>query len=235
MKQLWLDADLTASRLRPDPAQWRRLRKVLRFKDGQRVMVADGNGARRTYELSGDTLLANAPLHHAPQHARRIHVGVGVLKGERQSWLLQKLVEVGATDIAPLGLTHCVVKLAADRAEKRKLRWDAIAIEAFEQCGRSQLPTISGVQRLASWLGSLPEGTRVAWCDERDRAVALTKWVADNQTNDLALVIGPEGGLSDEERTLLQRAGAAPVHLGDAVLRAETAAIVATWTAAHTA
>ena len=233
MRQLWLDADLQRKVLRLTGDQRRRLRKVLRLRDGDEVCVADGLGAQRLYTLRGDDLHTVAPITHRPAPERRVHIGVGVLKGERQSWLLQKLVEVGADTIGPLELKHCVVKLDADRADKRLERWQAVVVEAFEQCGRALLPEVHGVQRLAAWIGALPAGCALAWCDERGGAQAIATWAAGEGASDLALVVGPEGGLSDEERALLVHHNATAVHLGDAVLRAETAAIVAAW-AAHT-
>ena len=234
MRQLWLESDLHKPVLHPSADQWRRLRRVLRLRDGDSLTVADGRGARRLYVLNEDGLHAAAPRTEAPGPTRQVHIGVGVLKGERQSWLLQKLVEVGADSIAPLALKHCVVKLEATRADKRVDRWQAVAVEAFEQCGRARLPEVTNVQRLSEWLGSLPEGCALAWCDERGGARAIATWAAGTDATDVALVVGPEGGLSDEERALLVHHGATPVHLGDAVLRAETAAIVAAW-AAHIA
>lgn len=232
MRQLWLDADLREARLRPSSDQRRRLRRVLRLRDGAELLVADGCGNRRRYELQDEELSALDELTTVHSPSPRIHIGVGVLKGERQAWLLQKLVEVGADEIAPLALKHCVVKLDDKRADRRRERWQAVAVEAFEQCGRHTLPIVQGVQRLASWIGRLPEGCELAWCDERGGANAIVRWALTRReggATDVAVVVGPEGGLSDDERTLLERHGAVPVHLGDAVLRAETAAITAAW------
>ncbi len=284
MRQLWLDADLHRDRLALDAAQAKRLRRVLRLRDGDRVRVADGRGATRLYELGDSGLQAKGPRSARPAPARRVHVGVGLLKGDRQSWLLQKLVEAGADVIAPLQLTHCVVKLDDKRAQARAERWQAVVVEAFEQCGRVALPAVAPVRRLAGFLGALPPSTALAFADARDAAAAtpnpwtvapsssgpvtggpvtgdsvtsdpvtggpvtggaaatddgappqpdgqvpaLLDWV-DTSSGDVAIVVGPEGGLSEAERALLSRAGAVPVHLGAHVLRAETAAVVAAW------
>ncbi len=202
-----------------------RLQRVLRLTAGTRLILADGHGRRVEVRWHGAQFHVQAEATQAPVRPTRVELGVGLLKGERWDWLIEKATEVGVDCLAPLQLDHCVVRVDAAKAADKVARWQAIAIEAFEQCGRDHLPRILAPQGLGHWLTGLAGATLTA-CDERGAATALVD-VASKHPQHLAILIGPEGGLSALERTRVQQAGAVPVTLGRDVLRAETAAIVA--------
>ena len=152
-----------------------------------------------------------------------IHLAQAISKGDRMEMVIQKAVELGVASITPLFTTHCVVRLDPARLNKKQAQWQAIAIAACEQSGRNQVPVIQEACVLASYL---------------DQCVARTKFVLDPNAvhawrdhsfsdGDIALLIGPEGGLSDAEVNLAQTTGFQPMRLGPRVLRTETAAITA--------
>ena len=154
---------------------------------------------------------------------RPIHLAQALSKGDRMEWVIQKAVELGAASITPLFTAHCVVKLDTERLAKKQAQWQAIAVAACEQSGRNQVPVVHSACSYATYLNA---------CD------APIKWVlhpyADTSwrdhafaSGDIALLIGPEGGLSEDEIVEAKAHGFMPLSLGPRILRTETAAIVA--------
>ena len=154
---------------------------------------------------------------------RLIHLAQAISKGDRMEWVIQKAVELGVASITPLFTSHCVVKLDAVRLEKKQLQWQAIAIGACEQSGRNQVPVIHPTCTLEVYLQACTSQTRLVL-----NPGGLTSWRDHSMTTgDIALLIGPEGGLSDEEVSRAQSHGFHSLSLGPRVLRTETAAIAA--------
>jgi 16S rRNA (uracil1498-N3)-methyltransferase len=176
---------------------------------------------------------ANALRPASARPARAITLAVGMPANERMDWLVEKATELGVSRVVPLVTQRTVVRLSGERAEKRLAHWQAIASGACEQSGRDHLPVIEPVQTLAQWLAGLsaekPAGVRMR--------LSLTEqaqhWAGFALPPDqvLCAALGPEGGWSDAEESALAQAGFAPVSLGPAVLRAETAAltVLARW------
>lgn len=160
----------------------------------------------------------------------------GLAKGERMELVLQKAVELGAAKIVPVACERSVVRVAGDKAAAKQARWQKIADAAAKQCGRTRLVEVAPVQSLAEALAELPAGCRIImpWEEADGMAVGCTlrqalREPSENQTagapRAVALVIGPEGGLSEQEAALARAHGASLVTLGRRILRTETAAI----------
>lgn len=154
---------------------------------------------------------------------RPLHLAQAISKGDRMEWVIQKAVELGVASITPLFTTHCVVKLDSERLAKKQAQWQAIAVAACEQSGRNRVPIVHAACSLDVYLQA---------CDARIKLVlhphAAKSWrdcVFD--VGDIALLIGPEGGLSDEEISQAQSHDFQSLCLGPRVLRTETAAITA--------
>ena len=201
---------LDGGHLEPDDVH--HLVKVLRIRESDVISVSDGRGSWATATLrpDGELGLLEGP-HFVPAPAHRLGVAFVPVKGEKPELVVQKLTEIGIDDIYPLAPTaFSVVKWEADRAEKHHVRLAKVAREAAMQSRRVWLPEVHRVQTLA---------TLVA-----DHAVVFAEpgGVSLGASHHL-VVVGPEGGFSHEEL------GSAPatVSLGESVLRAETAAIVA--------
>ncbi len=154
---------------------------------------------------------------------RAIHLAQAISKGDRMEWVMQKAVELGVASITPLFTSHCVVRLDATRLAKKQAQWQAIAIAACEQSGRNQVPKVRPACILDVYLQACdatmklvlhPQGSK-SWRDYTANA------------GDIALLIGPEGGLSDEEISQARAHGFQSLSLGPRVLRTETAAITA--------
>jgi 16S rRNA (uracil1498-N3)-methyltransferase len=142
-------------------------------------------------------------------------------------YTIQKAVELGVSAIQPLESRRSVVRLAAERAEKRIAHWQAVAVAACEQCGRNRVPRVLPLTRLDAYLyaSSLrPEaGQRLLLSPRATRRLRELEPLAGSAV----LLAGPEGGFAPEEEHAAERSGFLPVRLGPRVLRAETAAVAA--------
>lgn len=152
-----------------------------------------------------------------------IHLAQAVSKGDRMETVVQKAVELGVSSISPLVTERCVVRLDEQRAEKKRAQWQAIAIAACEQSGRNVVPQVYPILALQDYVQQenayqnlvLSPNTNKGWRDYNFGSFALN------------LLVGPEGGLSSQELSLLQEKNYAPLALGPRVLRTETAALAA--------
>jgi 16S rRNA (uracil1498-N3)-methyltransferase len=147
----------------------------------------------------------------------------GISRGERMDYTLQKAVELGVSRIIPLFTEHCGVQLSGERLEKRIQHWEGVVISACEQCGRNRIPQIMSPAKLAQWLAAPGEGLRLVLDPEADHSLAQIP----TPTGPITLLIGPEGGLSDQEVALAKAAGYVGLRLGPRILRTETAAVAA--------
>jgi 16S rRNA (uracil1498-N3)-methyltransferase len=152
----------------------------------------------------------------------QVHLGIAMSKGERMDWIVQKATELGVARIAPLASERVELKLQGERAEKKLAHWRGIAIAACEQCGRNRLPLIDDVSSLAQWLEQTQADAKFVLHHRTDAALD-----AGARPASVALLIGPEGGLSEVEIAAAERHGFAPLQLGPRVLRTETAPLAA--------
>lgn len=210
----------------PEPAH-RHLIQVLRLRDGDTVAVFDGAGHEAPARLtdigkrSGSLQLGavTTPNRESPLDITLLQC---VSKGDRMDYTLQKAVELGVTRIQPLRSERSVVKLDAERWEKKRLHWEGVIISACEQSGRTRLPPLLPVTDLESGLTDLP-ADRLKLTLLPGATTSLRQLPAP--TAGIALLIGPEGGLSSAEAARAQAAGFVAVHLGPRILRTETAGV----------
>jgi len=153
----------------------------------------------------------------------RVVLAQTLSKGDRMDYAVQKAVEMGVSEIVPLTTERCDVKLKGDREDKRLRHWQQVAISAAEQCGRARVPDIQPVMTVQQWL----EHARA--CDLRLVLHHRTERSLNTleKPSSIALMIGPEGGLTAEEIALAEDNGFLPVALGPRVLRTETAPVAA--------
>lgn len=216
-------AELTLS---GDPARY--LGRVLRLRPGDIVTLFDGRGGEYEATLlslgkSSVTLRAGRYHDRDVESPIQIHLLQGLARGERMDLIVQKCTELGVDRISPLTTEYGVVRLDDKRAEKRLVHWRGIAASACEQCGRNRLPTIDSPRGLRDWLGHYraQNVTRLVMIPHAGKPLAT---VAIDTTS-VVLLIGPEGGLSDEEQELAALAGFEAAGLGPRILRTETAAV----------
>ena len=137
-------------------------------------------------------------------------------------WVVQKATELGAYSLTPLFTERTEVKLAGERADKKIRHWQQVATSACEQCGRNRLPVINSLQPLHSWLMATEAERKFVLHHRSDTATT-----ASNKPTSVALLVGPEGGLSAEEINAAEQAGYQSLRLGPRVLRTETAPLAA--------
>jgi len=207
--------------------------KVLRLRPEDRVRLFNGNNGdflARIVAIDKKSvsvaLEESMPCDADPRLA--IHLGLGVSRGERMDYAIQKATEAGVSVITPLLTERCEVKLKGERIDNRMAHWERIAISACEQSGRCVVPTILNPIALADWLQLPHEGVGFVLDHHGERG-----FPALENPNSIILLIGPEGGLSEEEVTAAQAHQFNAVRLGPRVLRTETAPVVAISIAQH--
>ena len=182
--------------------------RVLRVRAGEVVTVSDGQGAWRTARVEGDGLVPDGDVVREPEPTA-CTVAVAIPKGDRLEWMVQKLTEIGASRIMLTDCARSVVRWDAAKAERQLERLRRIAREAAAQSRRVWLPELSGPVPFSS-AAALPDAV-------------LADPTGETGPLGSVVVIGPEGGFSDDEL----RFGPRRVTLGETVLRVETAALVA--------
>ena len=204
------------------------LSSVLRMTAGQQVALFNGLGGEYRGELvevrkgfvrvqinAFEAIDRESPLH--------IHLAIGLSRGERMDWIVQKATELGVAEITPLFTQRCEVKLSAERLAKKTRHWQQVAISACEQCRRNKLPIINPASPLPQWLPNCTQDLKLVM---HHRANTQLKDLRQ-QTASVCLLIGPEGGLSDQEIEDATHQGFRALAMGPRVLRTETAPVAA--------
>jgi 16S rRNA (uracil1498-N3)-methyltransferase len=227
--RVYVDLPLTAgARVVLPAAQSQHLTLVLRLVAGDQVILFNGDGRDypahlRDAHRTGAAVGCEAPGEEEPVPALRIHLGLGVSKGERMDFALQKAVELGVCRVTPLFTRRSVVRLDPERLAKRQAHWEGVMIAACEQSQRRRLPSLEHAAHLEDWLAQRHPGGILL--DHRS-LTPLPSLPAP--AGDLTLLVGPEGGLSEAERAAARgAAGFTGVRLGPRILRTETAPLAA--------
>ena len=185
------------------------LERVLRLRAGDEMTVSDGTGRWRVVRFGPD-LEADGPIEIDPTLAPEITIAFALVKGDRNEWIVQKLTELGVDRIVPFVADRSVVQWDKTKAVRNEERLATVAREAAMQSRRTRLPAVETIGSFGELVAR--PGAVVADRGGRPPSLALP-----------VVLIGPEGGWSDEERGVI----APRVTLGATVLRSETAAIVA--------
>jgi len=211
-----------------EPAHY--LGRVLRLRSGDTVRVFNGDDGEWSATIghigkNRATLLVQGHVANASESELKIHLAQGISRGERMDFVVQKATELGVKRVSPVLTAHGVVKLDNKRAEKRRSHWQRVAESACEQSGRIRPPLIDAPLPLNDWFGSsrdrgdtdliLRPGAKASLADITSPQIKL------------CLLVGPEGGFSEQEYDDASVAGFASVSLGPRILRTETAAVAA--------
>lgn len=231
MKRLLLPVVGEPSELRVEGARFHYLARVLRCEAGDALEVFDGAGHAfdaRITALESDHALLTLGARRASTATRPLLLLQGLPKGDKLELILQKTTELGVASIVPLALERCVVKLAPPKAQERLSRWTRIAEEAARQCGRADVPSVEPLRSLNEALDALPPSSQVLILDEAERDLRLSRgFLALDTQVPVALLVGPEGGLTREEVARVKERGGVSVSLGETILRTETAGLAA--------
>ena len=202
------------------------LRNVLRLKKGFQLTVFNGEGGEYSATVSevhrksvvlGISTWQNVDI----ESPLAIELGLSVSRGERMDVAIQKATELGVATITPVITQHCVVKLTEERRLQRHQHWQNIVYRACEQCGRNVPPTLNVTTDLAQWLDGDLSTSRIIFEPGKNDTLK-----AHDQPNDgVAVLIGPEGGFSEQEVVDAEQAGFTALGFGPRVVRNETAAI----------
>lgn len=205
--------------------------QVLRLQPGSEITLFNGEGGewRATVTRMGRSeVQVQLGAHEAVEREapREVHLAIGMPANERMDWLVEKAAELGAASLQPLLAERSVLRLAGERAEKKRSHWQGVAAAACEQCGRNRVPAVHPVQTLADWLATPLPAQRLLLSLQPD-SLALAQHPATRAGAPVVFLSGPEGGLSPAEEQAARAAGFAPVSLGARTLRAETAPLAA--------
>ncbi|QIQ21974.1 16S rRNA (uracil(1498)-N(3))-methyltransferase [Zophobihabitans entericus] len=206
--------------------------RVLRMKQGDEVILFDGSNyiyPAKLIEVNKKSATAQTTqrILDNRESPLNLHLGQVISRGEKMEFTIQKSVELGVNTITPLFSERCGVKLDAERLEKKQQQWQKIAISACEQCGRNVVPTINPVMQLEEWCQSLnTDLTDSLKLNLHPRAKSGVNGLTLT-SNTIYLLIGPEGGLSEDEITMTTKYDFTDILLGSRILRTETAALTA--------
>ena len=206
--------------------------KVLRMQPGDKLQIVSDDGVSALAEVatiteSTVTVRCLEKLAESHEPAVKITLAQGLAKGEKMDFIIQKAVELGAYSIVPVAMEHSVVRLDGAKADKKVERWQKIAEAAAKQSKRDIIPQVQDVQTIKEVLANNDCKTKIIAYECEDRMSLKTALREAGQMEDLLLIIGPEGGISEVELAKAREAGAVPVSLGRRILRAETAGLVA--------
>jgi 16S rRNA (uracil1498-N3)-methyltransferase len=206
----------------------RHIRKVLRLRVGDKITVFDGQS--REYEgpiveESSTGVVVRIQNTHLSSKESPVEITLAqsLLKGEKMDFLIQKATELGIKEIIPFFSSRSVPRLEKSARLKRYQRWEKIAVGASKQCGRAVIPKIEPIYEYAEMLKSAsPDVLRLLlWEREGTRLKKILEGVKEDRK--IFFIVGPEGGLSQEEVEQAVEAGFTPIFLGERILRAETA------------
>lgn len=202
--------------------------KVRRLRVDDRVQLFDGEGHKASARILSigakhSVLSVETPESVAPP-AFSLHVACAIIKGERMDFAIEKLVELGVTDIHPMHCERSVVRIKADKAEARRRRYEATARAASRQSQNPHPARIHPIRPLAEVIDET-RAMPLRLFPHPEEAVSLAKAIDEENASAAIVFIGPEGGFSPAEVKDARDAGCTPVALGERILRAESACI----------
>lgn len=230
--RLYIDESLhigTEFEISGDPARY--ISRVLRLRTKDELTLFNGLGGEhratiRSFSRNAVLVSIDEYVERDAESGLKIHLLQGISRGDRMDLVMQKATELGVAAITPIITEYSVIKLEKKRAEKRLQHWRGICASACEQCGRNILPVVNGPVRLRTWLGENIENDSRRLILKPGAPATLRTLL--NNTDSLAVLVGPEGGFSEDEYELAEATDFHAVGLGPRVLRTETAAIAIT-------
>ena len=208
---------------------------VLRLERGDKVVVFDGRGRELTAEIASaaSSEIQLRKLHEArtPPLRCQITLAQAIPKGKNMDLIVQKAVEIGAAEIAPIVSDRTVVRVDEESAASKQAKWQTIAIEAAKQCGQNWLPQVHAPQTMPQFFQHSHRFDLQLIGSLQSDAVHLKKILAEYSTEhgdrpkSVLMLVGPEGDFTPAELALARSHGCRPITLGPIVLRVETASI----------
>ncbi|MCH9843181.1 MAG: 16S rRNA (uracil(1498)-N(3))-methyltransferase [Gammaproteobacteria bacterium] len=208
----------------------RHIGKVLRLNPGKFVTIFNGEGGEFKSTITKInrnkiTLLVGDHVKETNESPLKIHLGIGISRGDRMDTVIQKSTEVGVSEITPLFTERVGVKLENDKVKSRLLHWQKVCISACEQSHRTKIPIINSPKKIEDWIQNASAQKKVMLDPKGKTQISTLK--NNNAIVDISLLIGPEGGFSAREVEIAKNSEFDQISLGPRILRTETAPIVA--------
>jgi 16S rRNA (uracil1498-N3)-methyltransferase len=211
-------------------------RNVLRMQAGDKLVLFNGKGCEITAEIIDftDNEIQLRKLHQAETAPLRCRIVLGqaIPKGKNMELIVQKAVEIGAVEIAPIISDRTVVQLDSESAAQKQSKWQQIAIEAAKQCGQNWLPRVHAPRKLAEFFSATEQAFDLRLIGSLQPDALHLKKILEiyssehcDRPRSVLMLVGPEGDFTPAELALARRHGCQPITLGPIILRVETAAI----------
>ncbi|MQR01977.1 16S rRNA (uracil(1498)-N(3))-methyltransferase [Glaciimonas soli] len=204
--------------------------QVLRLAIGSPITLFNGEGGEYTAVIS--TLEKKRVSVEIKNFSSRevelpyaITVAQALPEASKLDWIIEKSVELGATAIQPLSAQRCVVRLNAERAEKKQAHWQAVIVSAAEQSGRNRLPHLAPLASFNDWVSQQGLHKRILLSPRGEES--LSSWARHQPPQSVSLLIGPEGGFTEAEENVACAQGVIMLAMGPRILRTETAGLAA--------
>jgi 16S rRNA (uracil1498-N3)-methyltransferase len=203
---------------------------VLRLQPGAELSLFNGDGGEYLAQLDRiEKKRASARIQafvaRDAELAYEITLAQALPEASKMDWIIEKAVELGVAAIQPLAAQRCVVRLAGERAEKRHAHWQGVVIAASEQSGRNRLARLGALGDFAQYIGQHELHRRILLTPRAGQSLA--GWARHQPPQALTLLIGPEGGYTEQEEDAAIARGALALSMGPRILRTETAGIAA--------
>lgn len=203
---------------------------VLRLALGETVTLFNGEGGEFQATLSAiEKKRASAEIKtFSPREAElpyAVTLAQALPEGSKMDWIVEKAVELGVTAIQPIAAQRCVVRLNAERAAKKTEHWQGIIAAATEQSGRNRLPHLCELMDFSNWTQQQNLHRRIVLSPRADQS--LSDWARHHPPQAVALLVGPEGGFTEQEENMALGQGVLALSMGPRVLRTETAGLAA--------
>lgn len=203
---------------------------VVRLQPGAGLTLFNGDGGEYQAELVGvekkrATARILAPVARDCELPYEITLAQALPEASKMDWIIEKAVELGVAAIQPLAAQRSVVRLSAERAEKRLAHWQGVIVAASEQSGRNRLARLGALENFSSWLGQSDRHPRILLTPRASRP--LPEWARQQGPGAVTLLVGPEGGYTDQEEDGAIAHGAIALSMGPRILRTETAGLAA--------
>ena len=211
-------------------------RNVLRMQAGDKLVLFNGKGRELTAEIANvaDHEIQLQKLHEAKTAPLRCRIVLAqaIPKGKNMDLIVQKAVEIGAAEIAPIVSDRTVVQVDSETASQKQTKWQQAAIEAAKQCGQNWLPRVHAPRKLGEFFYAMDQsfdlrliGSLQPDAQHLKKILAAYSSEHGDRPTSVLMLIGPEGDFTPAELALARRHGSQPITLGPIILRVETAAI----------
>jgi 16S rRNA (uracil1498-N3)-methyltransferase len=203
---------------------------VVRMQAGDTLTLFDGRGGQyraSLLDVGKKRASARVEEHEAIESELpySITLAQGLPEGSKMDWIIEKAVELGVAAVQPLAARRSVVRLSGERADKRHAHWQGVIVSASEQCGRNRLAGLAPLADFERFIATPDAQPRILFSPRATESLA--GWARAAGPQAVTLLVGPEGGFSEQEEQAAVAAGALSLSLGPRVLRTETAGLAA--------